>query len=117
MKGSMIAMFMVLASVMSNAQALPASSVSDKYPLMAHITQVQVQHQQYDGGTYDWHLMTAEINGRTYSLDAQEMFFSHEKWLKIGDYPCRQTKKGFEFEYHDENGKLRHDEFVISSEE
>jgi hypothetical protein len=43
--------------------------------------------------------------------------FHGEKWLHMGDYPCRQTKNGFEFEYYDENGKLRHEELLIASEE
>ncbi|HXY08779.1 MAG TPA: hypothetical protein VEI52_13145 [Terriglobales bacterium] len=127
MKTLTMAMFAVLVSVMSNAQnaqVSPALAVSDKYPLMAHVKQVQMEQRQsvhgsngnVHGRTYNWHLMIAEINGRTYGLDAKPGFH-REHWLHMGDYPCRQTKKGFEVEYYDENGKLRNEELVIASEE
>jgi len=88
MKQVMITLVVVLASAMSNAQASPALSVSDKYPLMAHIKQVQMEEQQRTangtGHTHIWRLMIAEINGRTYGLDAK----NRDHWLDIGDSPC-----------------------------
>ncbi len=119
MKHMMIAMFTALGSVISAAQTPPTLSTSDQFPLMAHVKQVEMEQGQrlvgnvsqgngsIHGGSCTWHLMIAEINGHTYGLGVSREPLQHRNWLHIGDYPCRQTKKGFEFEYHDENGKLR----------
>jgi hypothetical protein len=125
MKQVMIAIFVVLVSVMSNAQAQSALSTSDKYPLMAHVKKVDMGQQTIEGTSHNTHVMIAEIDGHTYGLQAivyprRYGFVTvapHMNWLQIGDYPCRPTKKGFEFEYYDENSKLRHEDLAIVSEE
>ena len=112
-----IAAFAALAALPAFGQQLP---VSDKYPLQAHIVSVEMEQQQLitdgTGGTSTWHLMKAEINGKTYGLSVYVRPFQHRNWLHTGFYPVRQTKHGFEFEYMD-GGKLRHEELHIVSEE
>jgi hypothetical protein len=108
---------MVFLSSAANGQQL---QVSEKYPLQAHIVSVEMEQQQHfqdgTGGTSTWHLMKAEIDGKTYGLAVLAQPFRHRNWLHTGFYPVRQTKRGFEFEYMD-GGKLRHEELRIVSEQ
>ncbi|MBZ5696198.1 MAG: hypothetical protein LAN36_12660 [Acidobacteriia bacterium] len=121
MKYAAIAVFAVLAGLPAFGQQLP---VSGKYPLQAHIVSVESQQEQYlqdgTGGTYERHLMRTEINGKVYGLrDDTPISIRHraERWLHTGFYPARATKNGFELEYVDVGGKLRHGGFSIVSEE
>lgn len=95
---------------------------SAKYPLAAKIISVEMEQQQRVvngvGGTSTWHLMKTEINGKTYGLVATDRPFRRpESWLHIGTYPARQTKNGFDLQFIDSGGKVRHEELQIVSEE
>lgn len=60
--------------------------------------------------------VVAEIDGHAYGLEVYRTSFRRLDWLHVGDYPCRRTKHGFEFQYQD-GGKTHTREFNIVSEE
>lgn len=77
------------------------------------------------GGTYTWHLMKAVIGDKLYGLavllnQARGPFgipLGQRNWLEVGSYPAKRVKNGFEFQYSDDKGKVRHELLVIQSEE
>lgn len=77
------------------------------------------------GGTYTWHLMKAVIGDKLYGLavllnQARDPFgipLGQRNWLEVGSYPAKRVKNGFEFQYSDDKGKVRHELLVIQSEE
>jgi hypothetical protein len=94
---------------------------AQEFPLTAHVKEIrQDKHTRIsdgDGGTQTWHLVIAQIDGHTYGLEVhRRSFHTLNTWLHVGDYPCRRTKDGFEFQYED-NGKVHKREFDIVSED
>lgn len=62
------------------------------------------------GGTREWHLMKTVIGDKLYGLAARQ-------WLHTGTYSAKSVKKGFEIQYTDAKGKVRHEVLYIKSEE
>jgi hypothetical protein len=100
--------------------ALGCLSAAQDFPLTAHVKRIEqdkkVRVSEGSGGTQTWHLVIAEIDGRTYGLEVYRRSFHRLDWLHVQDYPCRKTKHGFEFQYQD-GGKIHTREFEIVSEE
>ena len=75
------------------------------------------------GGTYTWHLMKAVIGDRLYGLSVPlgvslyGIQVQHRSWLEVGTYPAKRVKNGFDFQYLDDAGKVRHEVLRIESEE
>ncbi len=117
-------------------------TTSTEYPLLAHITAVEMRTASKGtegvssdsngnvsggggGGTYTWHLMRAVIGDKLYGLavllnQARGPFgipLGQRNWLEVGSYPAKRVKNGFEFQYSDDKGKVRHELLVIQSEE
>jgi len=101
--------------------ALGIQLFAQDFPLTAHVKRIEQDKKMVmedgTGGTRSWHLVIAEIGGHTYGLEVRRTsFHTLNTWLHVGDYPCRRTKNGFEFQYQD-GGKTHEREFVIVSEE
>jgi len=100
--------------------ALACLSAAQAFPLTAHVKRIEqdkkVRMDEGTGGTQTWHLVIAEINGRTDGLEVRRRSWHALDWLHVQDYPCRRTKHGFEFQYQD-SGKTHTREFEIVSEE
>lgn len=120
-------------------------ATSTEYPLLARIIAVEIRTASRDaqpistdpsypdrpatggggGGTHTWHLMKAVIGDKLYGLavllnQARGPFgipLGQRAWLEIGSYPAKRVKNGFEFQYSDDKGKVRHELLVIQSEE
>jgi|ERR1700675_3386151 len=128
----------LLCAVSVNAQTLKTSSA---YPLEAHIIKVETRTGSNGtsgvytdpntgavsggggGGTYTWHLMETIIGDKLYGLSVPGSVtlygvpVQHRPWLEIGTYPAKRVKNGFEFQYIDNRGKVRHEVLHIESEE
>lgn len=129
---------MVAALLIVCVQAVRANDKGD-YPLKLHITAIEMEqgnrpvsgsgstdsNGNYSssvggGGTYYWHLFTAEIDGDTvtYKLSTRAMrgFMKRAAILHIGDYSARWNKNGtLEVQYEDGNGKLQHETFRVQA--
>jgi hypothetical protein len=117
-------------------------ATSTEYPLLARIIAVEMRTASTNtkgvsadsngnvsggggGGTYTWHLMKAVIGDKLYGLavllnQARGPFgipLGQRAWLEVGSYPVKRVKNGFEFQYSDDKGKVRHELLVIQSEE
>jgi hypothetical protein len=127
-----------LCVVSVQAQTLHTSS---QYPLEAHIIKVEMRTGSAGtssvytdpttgavsggggGGTYTWHLMKAIIGDTLYGLSVPNgasiygISVQHRDWLEVGTYPVKRVKNGFEFQYLDSTGKVRHEVLRIESEE
>ena len=57
------------------------------------------------GGTYEWHLMKTVIGDKLYGFAAR----SRHAWLPIGTYSAKPVKDGFEIQYTDAKGRVRHE--------
>jgi len=99
---------------------LACLSAAQQFPLTAHVKRIEqdkkMRVEDGTGGTQTWHLVIAEIEGRTYGLEVYRRSYHRLDWLHVQDYPCRRTKHGFEFQYQD-GGKTHTREFEIVSEE
>jgi hypothetical protein len=96
--------------------ALGPQSFAQDFPLSAHVKRIGQDQKLNEGTTETWHLVVAEIDGHAYGLEVYRTSFRRLDWLHVGDYPCRRTKHGFEFQYQD-GGKTHTREFNIVSEE
>lgn len=99
---------------------LSGQTFAQQFPFAAHVKRIEqdkkIRMNDGTGGTETWHLAITEIEGHTYGLEVRRRSFHPLDWLHVGDYPCRRTKHGFEFQYQ-EGGKTHTREFVIVSEE
>ncbi|MGC2196938.1 MAG: hypothetical protein WA628_19845, partial [Terriglobales bacterium] len=70
------------------------------------------------GGTRSYHLMMAEIDGKTYGLK-NKLSEQRKGWLPVGDYKGRWVKgnRAVEVLVTNEKGKERTEELEIVSEE
>ena len=112
--------------ILATAAAVTGQAVlktSKEFPLEARIVAVEKRNSPYqDSGhpganTYEWHLMKTVIGDKLYGLAATNGLFAKRNWLEVGSYPARKVKDGFDLEYLDDNGKLRHEVLSIKSEE
>lgn len=113
---------------------IPAAGVlaqTPEYPLQAKIVAVEMQTgasvrapytytsfgKEYTvgggGGTYEWHLMKTVIGDKLYGLSST----NRRHWLHTGTYPAKPVKNGFQLQYTDDKGKVRHEVLRIKSEE
>ena len=110
----------VIVLLVFSALFMTGHSFAKDFPLVAHVKRIEQDKKFHmtdgTGGTRTWHLVIAEIEGRTYGLEVRRTSFHRLNWLHVQDYPCRRTKDGFEFQYQDD-GKTHQREFVIVSEE
>jgi hypothetical protein len=140
MKINLAVVLGLLCAVSAVAQSAPAGgdaskeiATSTEYPLLARIIAVEMRTASSGtervradsdgnvtggggGGTYTWQLMKAVIGDKLYGLRVYGTW-GHRAWLEIGSYPAKRFKNGFEFQYADDKGKVRHQFLTIQSEE
>jgi hypothetical protein len=108
-----------LALVLLSAGIPVRANDSNDYPLHARVIAVDARTAVSDGDSYIQHVMKAVIGDHTYGLVVAFHPFHAEgkEWLEIGEYSARRTKKGFEVQYADRNGKMHHETLLVISEE
>ncbi len=139
--------------------AVAKDKKSDDFPLTVHITQVKMESELTPisgggvytdsngnvqgsgvsgGGTRAYHLMVAEIDGKTYGLTVKNKLSGKRKalaigtmgygaigaksvtnWLPVGDYKGRWAKgsRAIEVPFTDDKGKERTEQLDIVSEQ
>jgi hypothetical protein len=137
-----VAVVFVLMCAVSTVAQTPVLATSTEYPLSARIIAVEMRTASKGtegvstdsngnvsggggGGTYTWHLMKVAIGDKLYGLAVPLNQFrgsfgiplGHRAWLEVGSYPAKRVKQGFEFQYLDDKGKVRHELLSIQSEE
>lgn len=73
------------------------------------------------GGSYNWHLMVADIDGQRYGLSVTYHSIygfkvGHQSWVTPGDYVGRRINRGsFEIQFQDDKGKTRTETLNVES--